>query len=125
MRAGRLDRMITIQRKTETQSDSGAPVETWSNLVLRRAASMAPVRGDERFGSEQNVAQEQTEFRIRYSADVASLSPLDRIIEPALQADSPVDDAEERRLYDIVAIHEIGRREGLRIIATRRTDVTL
>ena len=121
MRAGRLDRMITIQRKTETQSDSGFPVEEWSNLVARRPASMSPVKGDERYGGEQYVAEEQTEFRVRYSSNIAALTPQDRIIEPALQADSP--SAETRRVYDVLAVHEIGRREGLRIIASRRADV--
>lgn len=124
MRAGRLDRMITIQRKTETQSDSGAPVEAWSNIVMRRAAGMVPVRGDERFTGEQVVGTEQVEFRVRYSSDIADLSQNDRIVEPALQADSPADSAEERRTYDILAVHEIGRREGLRIIAQRHPDVT-
>lgn len=82
---------------------------------------MSPVNGDERFGGEQYVAKEQTEFRVRYSSVIANLTPQDRIIEPALQADSP--SSEERRIYDILAVHEIGRREGLRIIASRRPDV--
>jgi SPP1 family predicted phage head-tail adaptor len=120
MRAGRLDRMITIQRRTVTESDSGEPVETWTNLFLRRAASVSPVRGDERLSSDQLVASEQVEFRIRYAASVASLGPKDRIVYPALNtaAETPA----TRNIYDVHGCSEIGRREGLKIIALRRAD---
>lgn len=125
MRSGSLDRRVTIQRKTETASDSGEPVETWENLVLRRSASMWPVRGDERFGAPQEVASDQIEFRIRYSSDVADLSPLDRIIYPALDADEDPDDAPTRYIHDVLLVQEIGRREGFKIITLRRADVLI
>ena len=125
MRAGRLDRLIDIRRKTVTESDLGANVETWANIVARRPTSVRPVKGDERFGNPQIVARDEIEFRIRYSASVADVSPLDQVIYPALDGDSsPVADPEERRVHDIVAVHEIGRQEGLQIIARRRGDVT-
>jgi SPP1 family predicted phage head-tail adaptor len=122
MRAGTMDRRITIQRKTVTQSPSGAPIETWATLVLRRPASMFPVRGEERFVAPQLGASEQIEFRIRYSQDVSWLTPQDRIVHPALDNDG--DDPADRQIHDVVAVHELGRREGLRIITVRRTDVT-
>lgn len=124
MRAGRLDRLITIQRRSQSVSASGAQTETWTTLVNRRSASMTPVKGDERFNPPQTNAQEQIEFRIHYSADVADLSPKDRIIHPALGSDSPTDDPTDRQIHDIVAVHEIGRREGLKIITQRKPDVT-
>lgn len=123
MRAGRLDRSITIQRKSVTTSDSGEPTETWSTLVGRRAAGYRPLKAEERFTGEQLVGQEQVEFRIRWSADVAGLSQLDRIVYPALSEDSPEDEPETRAIYDVLAVSEIGRREGLAIIAQRRSDV--
>jgi SPP1 family predicted phage head-tail adaptor len=123
MRGGRLDRLITIQRKTSTRSDSGEPQESWETVVLRRRAGMKPVRGDEQFNVEQLVAKEQIEFTVRYSADVAALSPMDRIIHPALPADSPLTEPQERAIHDVQAVHEIGRREGLRILTFRRPDV--
>lgn len=127
MRAGILDRRVTIQRKTVTQSPSGEPAEAWANLVLRRPASMWPVKGDERFTSPEKVANEQIEFRVRYSADVSTLTPLDRIIHPALTEDQAAD-AEyvipTRSIHDVLAVLELGRREGLRIITNRRSDVT-
>lgn len=119
MRAGRLDRRISIQRKTADVSPSGEPTEAWGTIA-QRSASMSPVRGDERFTSPQLVASEQTEFRVRWDLEIAGLSPQDRIIYPALV---PSSEPVERAIYEILAVHEIGRREGLQIITTRRPDV--
>jgi head-tail adaptor len=120
MLAGLLDRRITIQRKTVTQSASGHPTETWTTLA-NKFASFAPVRGQERFGVPAEDAQQQVQFDIRYAPALAGLSPLDRVVYPALDG-SPEPAAEPENIYDIVAVHEIGRREGLRIIAVRHPD---
>lgn len=120
MRAGRLDRRILIQRHGVTYSDSGEPIETWTDLTEEQPASINPVRGEERFAGEQWQAKEQVEFRVHWFEAIAQLSPLDRIIYPAASGDSP----DERQIYDVMAVHEIGRREGMRIMAARRSDVT-
>lgn len=134
MIAGRLDRSVTILRKSLSLSASGEAIETWSPVILAVAASMAPLKGEERFAGEQHVALEQIEFRVRWRAELATLSPLDRIVEPALAVTdlqaSPADtvlesEIPDRRQYDVLAVHELGRREGLRIIATRRVDETV
>lgn len=130
MQAGRLDRFITIQRKTSTLGDDGQPVDTWAQVgVLRRPATAVAVRGGEGFDNPQFVAKELTQFWIRWSEEVEFLSPLDRIIYPALTddevANSPSPDVIlVRRLYDIQAVHETGRHEGLKIVAERRSDIT-
>lgn len=124
MRAGRLDRRITIQRKTTTRSNSGAEVETWTTLVNRRPATAVPVRGGETFNNVAVIAQEIMEFWVRYSANIADLSPGDRVIYPALSEDSPEDEPPARHIYDVLALHETGRRDGIKIIAQRRPDVT-
>lgn len=124
MRAGKLDRLIDIQRKSVTPGEGGEPVETWANIAARRPAGYRPLRGDERFGDPQLVANEQVEFRIHYSLSVAALTPQDRIIYPAMSADSPPEDITTMRIHDILAVQEIGRREGLQIITRRRADVT-
>jgi head-tail adaptor len=121
MRAGRLDRRITIQRQTTTFSDSGASVETWSAISHRRPASRTPIRGDERFQAQQFVAREQVEFRVRYGSSVTGLSPLDRLVYPA-PADPDEQAPSDQDIYDIMAVHEIGRREGFRILAARRAE---
>jgi head-tail adaptor len=136
MIAGRLDRTITVLRKSLTLSTSGEALEAWTPVVERLAASMVPLKGEERFAGEQYVASEQTEFRVRWRAELVGLSPLDRIVEPAVIASeivtSPVglqgqvleDSIADRRQYDVMAVHELGRREGLRILAARRVDQT-
>jgi len=122
MRAGPLDRKISIRRKTTTASDTGFLVESWSTLSLRRSASYRALKGDERFQGPQVVSSEQVEFRIRYSSDVADLTPQDQIVFPALESGDP--EPVGSRIYDILAVHQVGRREGLQIIAARRPDVS-
>lgn len=117
MRAGTLDTRVVLQRKTNSYSPSGSPIEVWSALVTRWAA-VKPVTGDERNAAQQWIAREQTQFTIRWSQDIDDLSPLDRIICPAEDAaNSPVSN---RSIYDIIAVHEAKRRESLIITAARR-----
>lgn len=122
MRAGRLDRKIDLQRKSATVSPSGQPIETWTTIAARRWSSVTPASGDERFSQPQLAAKQQTEFQVRWSGDVADVSPLDRIIYPAVTEGSPPPAIPTTNIYDILAVHEIGRREGLKIIAVRRAD---
>jgi len=117
MRAGALDRRIALKGRTETLSSSGDPSYSWS-LIAEVWASVIPLSGDERSAAEQWVAREQVKFTIRWSTDVEALSPLDTIIFPASDAnDSP---APARSTYDIIAVNEQGRHEGLAILAARR-----
>jgi SPP1 family predicted phage head-tail adaptor len=122
VKAGILDRRVTLMRRTETQSPSGEPIVAWQALAGNRWASIGPVSGTERWATPQVAAQEQIEIRIRWSSDIADLSPRDRVVYPALDLDDPPDEIADTHIYDILALPEIGRREGFRIIATRRTD---
>jgi head-tail adaptor len=117
VRIGKLDRRITIQRRTVTQDNAGEPVESWADLSARRPASIAPLTGSERLVGENIIAKEQVEFRTRWSTVIADLSPLDRIIYPS--SDSP----DDSHIYDIIQASEIGRREMMLIIAIREADV--
>lgn len=119
MRAGKLDRRVAVQRFIATSSSSGEPIETWATIGgIARWASKTAVTGLERFGTEQLEAKEQIEFRLRWADDLADLQPKDRLIEPASDAgSSPIP---ERSTYDVIAVLELGRHEGLRVLATRR-----
>jgi len=120
MRYGYLDRQIDIQRKTVTLSPSGQPVETWANLVARLSARLVqPSAGGERFNDPQLAARQTRVFEIRHAPVVADVSPLDRVVYPSVAAGEPP----EGSIHDIVHVDEIGRREGLRIVARRRADV--
>lgn len=121
MRQGNLDRLITIQRKTETQSPSGEPVEAWADIAYRVASSYRPLRGEERFTTAQEVANEEVEFIIRHSASVEEVSPLDRIIYPATERNAQTPPA--GTIFDILVAHELDRRRGIRIAARRRPDL--
>lgn len=119
MRAGRLDRRVAVQRLTTTASGSGEPLETWGTIGgIDRWASKSPITGIERYGSQQLEAKEQLEFRLRWADELANLQPADRIIEPA--ADALATTIPGRSIYDIYAVLEINRHEGLRVLATRR-----
>jgi SPP1 family predicted phage head-tail adaptor len=115
MRAGRLDRRIILQRRSSDLTPSGEPVNTWSNIATRWA-SVGPVRGTEQFAIPQITAKELVEIGIRYSAQTADLHPGDRVVFPS-SADPA---ATPTAVYDILAVHEVGRREGQKIVAERQ-----
>ena len=105
VRAGRLDRRLTLQRRTLTENDYGEAVETWTDLATVWAEKI-PVRGAERYAAMQTVAEVDTRFKIRYRTDV---SHLDRVVCAGTT-------------YDVKGVLEIGRREGWEIYATARAE---
>lgn len=106
--SGARDRRITLQRGSSTPSDYGDPVTTWAPLATVWA-QVTPVSDRERFAAAQTVAEITHRFAIRYGAAWADFSPADRLIY-------------QGRVYDVAAVKEIGRREGLEITARARTD---
>jgi head-tail adaptor len=123
MRAGTLDKFVTVMRKTTTYADDGQPLDAWAVLgTLRRPANVGPVAGEERRATEQVAATEQTRFRLRYSEDLADLSPLDRIIYPAMTGESSPEVIPHRNVFDIIEAPHIGRLDAIEIVAIRRTD---
>jgi SPP1 family predicted phage head-tail adaptor len=103
MRAGRLDRRITIQGQSIAHSDSGQEEITWSDVATVWAEKRED-RGDERFATRQIVGHGVTVFRIRWSAAVAAVTSEHRIVF-------------DGRAFNITAVREIGRREGIEIDA--------
>lgn len=65
IRAGKLRHEIVIQKTTQTQSTSGAFVDSWATFATVRA-SIEPLNGKEYFDSQQVNAEENIRFRIRY-----------------------------------------------------------
>lgn len=117
MRAGALDRRVSVQRRTLTSSPSGEPIEAWAQIGNVRWALRMPLTGFERYTSAALEAKEQVEFRLRWSHDLADLQPSDRIVESA----TPPTPGSVRDIYDIFAVHEIGRHEVLRVLCSRET----
>ena len=95
IKSGKLDRIITITRLSETVGASGNVSETWTALHTVRAekVELASAENLESFG---NADSGQVVFRIRYLADVTT-------------ADRITYDGSE---YDIEHITELGRRRG-------------
>lgn len=103
MRAGRLDRTITIQRFTSAVDDFGTPVETWSDVATLRAeivqASTAEFFRDEAPRDDTTIV-----FRTRF---IAGITNADRV-------------AYDGRLFDVKETKEIGRRNGLELRCVAR-----
>jgi SPP1 family predicted phage head-tail adaptor len=107
MRAGKLDRVVTIRRKGVGRNAFNEEVEDWHDLVSTRA-SMRTATTNERLASSQIGAEITNVFEIRRSATLATVTPKDRIECSGVE-------------YDISGVEEIGRR-GFRITATARAD---
>jgi SPP1 family predicted phage head-tail adaptor len=99
MRAGSLDRTITIQRSTTVIDDAGTPQQTWATFATLRA-QIIQQSADEFIRSEGGgVSENAIVFRTRFVDGVR----LDDRVE--YKADS----------FDIKELKEIGRRRGLEI----------
>lgn len=109
MRPEQFDRTITLERATSTQDPgSGEEVPTWSTLATVQA-SKRDVSDSERVAAAEVSAQIATRFQVRWDSAYSDLSPKDRLIF-------------EGRTYDIAAVKELGRREGLEISAAARAE---
>lgn len=108
MLAGPLDRRITIRRATVETNDFGEEVPTWCDLATVWASTEA-IRDSERFAASEVRAERTDRFQIRYSQKVADVGPKDRLVYGD-------------RIFGIVAVKELGRREGLEITASTRAD---
>lgn len=107
IRAGKLDRYIELQSLTTTQDASGHPVKSWPPLA-KVWASKRVLRGEEKIQNLQKFAQTFSVFRIRWRSDV---NPVKRLV-----------DLSDGRVYDILDVAEVGRREGLDITAKARAE---
>jgi len=114
MQIGRLDRRITIERAGESRDAYGELIRTyatlaevWANVTSGGASSSGG--HEELTGSELRRALERREFKVRYSATVAAVGPEDRVIY-------------DGRTYDVRAVRELGRREGLVIYGEARAE---
>ena len=103
---GNLDRRITIRELVDGQDAAGQPIQV-CQTVATVWAQFEPLRGRERFVAQQVQAELDARFRIRYRTD----------IHPGMHI--AFGDEE----YDIEAVMEIGRREGLEILASAAVGV--
>lgn len=100
MRAGRLDRQITIQRSTHSVNEYGTPVFAWVDVATLRA-QLVEGRAEEFLAGGGATDKTLAVFRIRYLAGVTNA---DRVIHAG-------------QVFNIREVKEIGRRKGLELRA--------
>lgn len=111
MRAGQLDRRIRFEQVLATGevNDVGEPVERW--VTFREVwARKRSLQGSERFANQQFLAEVDAVYETRHFDDITPREEL-RFVDVA-----------DGRAFDIKAVHEIGRREGLELFATARAE---
>lgn len=113
MRSGKLDRRITIQRKSITQSDSGQEIVTWVDFETVWAEKIE-AKGNERFAQQQLVGHALKTFRIRWSLRAEEITNEFRLMF-------------DGRAHDITDVREDdrGRRTGILIDCFARGEEPL
>lgn len=102
MRAGKMDRRVTLQARTVTRNAQGEDVATYADLATVWAEKF-DLRGREYFAAQQSRAEVTTRWRIRYRDN---LRAVDRLVH-------------DGTAYDVVAPPaEIGRQQGLELVTT-------
>lgn len=69
VRAGRFDKVITLQRQTANKTNYGAIKREWENVKTVRA-SIEPLQGREYFSGPFQLGENITRIRLRYQPDV-------------------------------------------------------
>lgn len=99
MRAGALDRRVTIERFTVTQDEYGEEIEEWAPLTTV-SAQVIQQSGREFLAAEAMQAEVRVLFRLRWIDDIRET---DRV-------------SYGDRLHNIQEVKELGRREGLELM---------
>jgi len=107
IRAGKLDRQVTILRQTADDDDYGEPLDAWSPLYTVAASKFEPRAVEAADGDEARVATVDIRVRIRHRADAPTAK--DRMTM-------------DGREYDITGVREIQRRKGFEIDGIARAD---
>lgn len=109
MNFGKLDRRITFLRYSLTFNADNEPIEAWTPDASPVWASWRRASARETLASAEVNATATDVFEVRWSTSVSTINPKDRL-------------QYQGQVYDIAAVVEIGRRDGLRIDASRRAD---
>lgn len=96
MNSGKMDRLITVQVRAVTQSETGGRVELWTT-TFRPWAQLVSQQGGEQTQAEGDKPTETAVFRIRYAAIASNTH---RVLWNS-------------QTYNILHIAEEGRRDSL------------
>lgn len=75
---GMMHHRIAIQTLTDAQDALGGPTESWATLATVWA-SIEPFTGREYFQFDKTNGTTTHRIKVRYSSDIASMTPKDRI----------------------------------------------
>ena len=104
IRAGDLDRLVTVQTEIEVKDSVGHVKKEWKNLGANMPCRVLPYRGKEKFSEEQSdreLSFQINKFLIRWIPGIDKKSSL-------------LYDGER---WDILSTAEYGKREGIEIVA--------
>ena len=80
MRAGRLRKKVTFETRGTTKSNTGEPVNTWTDIATR-SASIEPLMGKEFYSDSGEHSRHDTRIRVRWDNALDGLKPFDRVID--------------------------------------------
>lgn len=103
--AGQRDRRVGILAATRAENEAGEEIETWS-VSGYRWASKEDLSGSELFRAQQVNAEITTRFGFAYTDQITVANRIQY----------------EGKDYDIYSVAEVGRREGLIVLAKARVQ---
>ena len=107
MNIGQMDRQIILQEHVLSRASNGEELHTWQDVATVYAEKKYDT-GAEVYQADQKTAVQKVKFRIRYRANVTTLF---RVL-----------DLSDRQFYQVDAITEIGRKQGLVLSSYTRGD---
>jgi len=108
--SGPRDRRVRFEQAQEVVSESGEKTLVWLPFFTTWA-ERTPLSGTELYQAQQLAAKVDTRFRILWGSAPSEVTPTStyRLVC-------------EGRTYDITHVSEVGRRGGLELLATARTE---
>lgn len=100
LKAGAMDRRIVVEKPTITQDALGGRVEAWQE-VCQTWAEIVPQSVRARYDGAVESSERKVIFRVRYISDIKETQRV----------------RYEDKTYQIIGLQELGRREGLEILA--------
>lgn len=101
--AGRLDRRVTIQQPTTVISSTGGTTQTWANLVQVWAAKRDVAGREAAVAGLMAAGEAETVWQLHWREGI---TPKMRLIDGST-------------IYNITAVAELGRRQGLELRTKR------
>ncbi len=105
MRAGEMDRTIIIEQKQDVRQSAGGNKMEWLTFATL-AAKVTETPGNEQYRDEQNQGFQTTKFKIYF--------------RPGIKDEMRINYG--GKFYDILGKKELGRREGIEIVARARIN---